>query len=354
MQETLLILTPGFPVDETDTTCLPLQQSLIRVLHEMYPQLDIHVVSLDYPYRKEPYRWHDLHITSFGSKRRGPLFNMLRHHKINKRLRSIASEKKLIGILSFWCTGPALAGKKLAAKTNIPHYCWIPGRDAEKKNKYIRSVRPDANELIALSDFIADEFEKNHGIRPAHLVTPGIDPRSFARHDAVKDIDLLAVGSLIPLKRYSVFLNVVAALKKQLPGIKAVLAGKGPEKERLEALIRQYGLENNITLTGELPHPEALQLMQRAKVFLHPSSYEGFGVVCLEALYSRARVISFCRPMKMEIKNWHIVSSEQEMIATTLQLLVQHPVQEPVAPFLISHTASAMMRLFNYKEATTC
>ena len=94
-----------------------------------------------------------------------------------------------------------------------------------------------------------------------------------------------------------------------MPGIKALLIGKGSEKNRLEQLITQLELQSNVVLTGELSYPEVLEQMQRAKVLLHPSSYEGFSGVCLEALYAGAHVISFCQARTQEIKQWHIVSS---------------------------------------------
>jgi glycosyltransferase involved in cell wall biosynthesis len=174
-------------------------------------------------------------------------------------------------------------------------------------------IPPKADELIALSDFLQNEFKTNHGVTPQHVIPAGIDTKQFINSAAEKDIDLLAVGSLIPLKQYSIFLEIVAGIKKQLPHITAVLVGNGPEKERLQTLITKSGLKTNVSLTGELPYPEVLQLMQRAKVFLHPSSYEGFFGVCLEALYARAHVISFCKPMKQDIENWHVVSSKVAM-----------------------------------------
>ena len=79
--------------------------------------------------------------------------------------------------------------------------------------------------------------------------------------------------------------------------VKAVLIGEGPERMKLQSLITALGLQSNISLTGELSHPEVLQWMQRTKIFLHPSSYEGFGVVCIEALHAGAHVISFVKPM---------------------------------------------------------
>ena len=66
--DTLVILTPGFPKSEADTTCLPMQQSLIKCLKEKYPQLNIIVLSFQYPYHKKTYNWFDITITSFDGK----------------------------------------------------------------------------------------------------------------------------------------------------------------------------------------------------------------------------------------------------------------------------------------------
>lgn len=57
-------------------------------------------------------------------------------------------------------------------------------------------------------------------------------------------------------------------------------------------MILDLSLSNNIEMTGLLQHHDSVQMMQRAKLLLHPSSYEGFGIVCIEALYARAHVIS--------------------------------------------------------------
>ena len=253
--------------------------------------------------------------------------------------------------MSFWYDECALVGKRFADKNGIKHFCWILGQDAKKSNKYIKYLKPKADELIALSDFIQDEFEKNHGIRPLQLIPPGIDTRQFATSTKERDIDLLAAGSLIPLKQYEVFIEIVAEIKKQLPAIKAMLVGNGPEKEKLQTHITKLGLQESITLTGELPQPQVLQLMQRTKLFLHPSSYEGFGVVNLEALYAGASVISFVRPMKQEIKNWHIVNNKEEMKEKALEILQNDNADHsPVLPFMICDCVKEISRLFRYSE----
>jgi glycosyltransferase involved in cell wall biosynthesis len=225
-----------------------------------------------------------------------------------------------VGLLSFWYGECAAVGQSFADKHGLKHFCWILGQDAKKDNDYPRKLSIQAASLVALSDFLQEEFTKNHGIEPRYIIPPGIVPTQFGP-SLQKDLDVVGAGSLIPLKQFEIFVEVIAKLKEKFPEIKAVLIGKGPGKEKLSALISNLGLERNISLTGELSYPDTLQFMQRAKIFLHPSSYEGFSGVCLEALYAAAHVISFCKPMKHDIRNWHIVHSKEEMSSLATSIL---------------------------------
>jgi glycosyltransferase involved in cell wall biosynthesis len=346
-EKTFVILTPGFPESEADTTCLPLQQQFVKSLKRQYPALNIIVLSFQYPYHKNLYKWFGIRVIPFGGRNKGGLQKLMLRRKINSVLKELNSQNKLFGLLSFWYNECALVGKKFGDKYGISHYCWILGQDARKENKYPRIIPPRPQELIALSDFVQNEFEKNHGIRPHNMVPPGIDEQLFERPSGKKDIDLLGVGSLIPLKQYDIFLEVVAGVKDQFSQIKGVLVGKGNEKEKLKSLISKQKLENNVTLTGELPYHEVLLTMQKAKVFLHPASYEGFGVVCLEALYSGAHVISFCKPMNTTITNWHIAKDKNEMIALAANILRDQKTEsKPVKVFTIDDTTTAIMKQF--------
>ena len=119
----------------------------------------------------------------------------------------------------------------------------------------------------------------------------------------------------------------------------------------MRKMINEKNVSSNLELTGELPHMEVLNLMQRSKVFLHTSAFEGFGVVCIEALHAGCHVISFTRPMHQTITNWHVVKNKEEMIKKTLELLTDSKTNyKPVTPYLIEDTARAMMQLFNYIE----
>lgn len=344
--KTLVILTPGFAASEADTTCLPMQQALVRTLKENYPELNIVILSFQYPFFKKTYQWYGATVISFGGKNKRGLSKLLLRPKIFSSLKKIQRTNNIIGLLSFWYGECAWVGKRFADKNNLRHYCWLLGQDAREGNRYVKYVKLKAGELIALSDFLQDEFERNYGTRPEHLIPPGVTTTHLDDLAKEKDIDIIAAGSLIPLKQYEILLDVIAAIKKQRPGVSAVLMGDGPERERLQSIITSKDLEQNITLTGELPHPEVLQWMQRGCIFLHPSSYEGFGVVCLEALQAGCRVISFCRPMKQEIEQWDIALDKDEMIQRTLALLDNKELtHKSIVPFTMKDAAYKMMKL---------
>lgn len=347
--KTLVILTPGFAKDESDSTCLPMQQSFIRCLNKMFPYLNIIILAFQYPYIKKTYKWHGNTVISFNGRNRGGLSKLFLFQKWNGAIKKIHKENKIDGLLSFWYTECALVGKRSAVKYNLKHYCWMWGQDAKKSNKYVLLARLRSDELVVFSDIMQDEFEKNYGVRPLHVIAPGIDVKDFSFNNKKKDTDIMAAGSLISLKRYEIFIQVIAEIRKQVPLIKAVLIGDGPEKSKLKNLIESANLQSNITLTGELPHPEVLEWMQRTKVFLHPSSYEGFGIVCIEALCSGAEVISFVKPMHTKIENWNIVATKEEMIQKTTEILTTSKTEyKSIIPYTIEQTVQKMAQLFSF------
>lgn len=345
--KTLVILTPGFPESETDSTCLPMQQHFITALQQNYPYLKIIVLSFHYPFYKKKYNWFGIPVISFGGKNQGGLVTYIIRSKVNTALKKINSENKIIAILSFWYGECALAGHRFAEQYRIKHYCWLLGQDARKGNKYVKRAALQAHQLVALSDFLQEEFEKNYGTRPLHLITPGV--KTLLNDAAVtnRDIDIIGAGSLIPLKQFDIFLEMIFKIKKQIPAVKAILIGEGSEKEALKRLIIKYNLQQNIVLTGALSNDDVLKIMQRSKILLHPSSYEGFSGVCQEALSAGTHVISFCRAMKYEIENWHIVTDKEEMKKKTFSIL-QNTDQYLPSEFIfsINDTAKAFAQLF--------
>jgi glycosyltransferase involved in cell wall biosynthesis len=352
-QPVLVILTPGFPENESDSSCLPFIQSLIRTINKDFPLIKIIALSFQYPFSSKEYFWNNNQIISFGGKNKGKLLRRFLWFRIWRKLKKLKDENNLIGLFSLWFGECAFIGNRFGNKYEITHRCWLLGQDARKNNKFVSRINPDTKELIAISDFVADQFFKNYLIRPRHVIPNGIEKTSFQNDSYERSIDVLGAGSLIPLKRYHLFINCIAGIQKTIPNVYAAMAGKGAEEMDLKNQITERLLQNNIFLNGEMTHESLLHLMQRTKVFLHPSSYEGFSMVCLEALYAGCHVISFCKPMNKDFDHWHIVKNEEEMIGKTLEILTSAAFEyKSVMPYSINETAKSVMNLFPHKPFT--
>ena len=346
MQKTLVILTPGFPSSVDDSTCLPMQQALTRSIHRQFPGLKIHVISFQYPYNEMVYDCAGATVHSFGNRNRGHLYALILRNKIVKRLELIQERDSIIGLLSFWYGECAAVGNIFAKKHSIPHYCWLLGQDARTGNKHPHRLKLESGNLIALSDFIRQEFFKNYSVLPARVISPGIEGNKINIVEKERDIDILGVGSLIPLKQFDIFLDMIQAISSQVPGLRCMIAGEGPEKERLLKKIMELELQSHVFMMGEISHSRVLECMNRTKVLLHPSSYEGFSGVCMEALSMGAFVLSFTRPMDNDIDQWYIAENKMDMVRKLIQLLKRQD-HKPVQVFPIENTALQIMELFD-------
>jgi glycosyltransferase involved in cell wall biosynthesis len=346
--KTLVVLTPGFPANEADSTCLPAQQIFIKALNANFPSLKIIIIPFQYPFVSSVYQWHSNTVIPLNGRNKSKFSRLTVWLQSWGKLKKINKDNNIIGILSFWCTECALIGKYFGRKNNLIYYSWILGQDARKKNKFIKWINPRPENLIAMSDFLAEEFHTNYSIKPAHIISNGIDTSLFNFTRGERYIDILGAGSLIPLKQYDIFITIIKQLTEHIPDVRSAICGKGPEEKKLYKIINNLQLQDNITLTGQKDHSEVLRLMCSSKIFLHTSSYEGFSTVCLEALYAGAHVISFCNPVKEKIKNWHIVNNKEEMLQTALKILQDANTNyEPVLPYSMSNSAREMMKLFD-------
>jgi len=349
--DTLIILTPGFPKNEADSTCVPPQQVFVKALQGAAPALNVIVLTFQYPFFSAEYSWNGIKVIAFGNRRNSRFYRKFTGIRVWQTLKRLHKEYRIIGLLSFWFGKCAYIGDVFGKKYRLKHYCWILGQDAKAGNKYVKRVKPQAGSLIALSDFIQREFKMNYAVRPEYIIPVGIDTRMFPPIESKRDIDILGAGSLIPLKQYDVFLEMIHFLKEFNPDIKAVICGGGMEMLRLKNMAERMDIAENISFMGIIPHNEVLAMMQRSKILLHTSEYEGFGVVCLEALYAGAHVVSFVKPMKQEIKNWHHADDKEDMALKLKDLLAVRKLRhEPILPYQIEDNARAMLKLFDHKN----
>ena len=91
---------------------------------------------------------------------------------------------------------------------------------------------------------------------------------------------VLSVGALIARKGHDVVIEAVA----RLPGVSAMIAGEGPDRAQLEALIRAKGLDARVRLLGSVPHGEIPGLVATADVMALASASEGLANAWVEAL----------------------------------------------------------------------
>lgn len=91
---------------------------------------------------------------------------------------------------------------------------------------------------------------------------------------------VVSTGALIPRKGHDVVIEAVASL----PGVMLLIAGEGPERPRLEALIARLGIADRVRLLGSIPHDLLPDLLAAADVFALASSSEGLANAWVEAL----------------------------------------------------------------------
>lgn len=115
-------------------------------------------------------------------------------------------------------------------------------------------------------------------------------PTGRAAAKAALGIDgplVVATGALIPRKGHDVAIEAVA----RLPGVSLRIAGEGPERARLDALIRRLGVADRVRLLGSVPHAELPGLLAAADVMALASASEGLANAWVEALASGVPIV---------------------------------------------------------------
>ena len=148
------------------------------------------------------------------------------------------------------------------------------------------------------------EFNRRHIVE--HY--PGVDPRRIAvarlgvnppppraaqagKPNSQSDpLTLVAVGRLHAVKNHAFLVRACAHLRALDVPFECFIAGEGPERRRLESLIRSAGLERQITLLGRVKREQLDSLYDRADVVALTSLSEGIPLVLMEAM-ARGRIV---------------------------------------------------------------
>ncbi len=145
--------------------------------------------------------------------------------------------------------------------------------------------------LVAPSEATRADLLRYYSLAPARVATVphGVDERFFElgrerRKEEVEPL-LLCVSTLHPHKNIERLVRVFGRFRATHPEYRLVLAGmRGFHAGSVEALIDALELRDSVRVTGWIEREELYGLYRRARGFLYPSAFEGFGMPVLEAL----------------------------------------------------------------------
>jgi glycosyltransferase involved in cell wall biosynthesis len=164
----------------------------------------------------------------------------------------------------------------------------LPKGLAEVGYAFENSVAPLAyrrSRIVTLSASSKAEIVGRLGMPESNVtvVPPGVEPH-FSPGSSRSEVPLVvAVGRLVPVKRFELMIESLVRLKPRHPELRAVIAGEGYERPMLEDLVRKHGAEDWIELPGHIDQAELIDLYRRAWVVASTSLREGWGMTVTEA-----------------------------------------------------------------------
>lgn len=151
--------------------------------------------------------------------------------------------------------------------------------------------------VVAISDFGRSQLymRSHHSDWPkVKVVHCGVERKFYEGADtpAPAAPRLVCVGRLCEAKGQLLLVEATARLAARGIAFELVLAGDGPMRGELEALIREYGLERQVRITGWISSAEVREEILAARALVLPSFAEGLPVVIMEAMALRRPVLA--------------------------------------------------------------
>jgi glycosyltransferase involved in cell wall biosynthesis len=319
----IIVLTPGFPANESDTTCLPFVQQVVQQIAVIRGHRSVKVISFQYPFVSSNYVWKGIEVHPLGGRNRSGLMRTWVWFRAISLVIRFRIRQPVSGLLCFWLTECAFAGRLAASLSRLPLFVWLQGQDAREGNPYARMVKPAGRELIAISQSQKQLFTSNYKTEPHHVAGNGIDPSAFPPlNTGARNVDILGVGSLVAVKNFRLFIEVINEIRRIFPMVKAEIIGDGELRREIQQMIETWDMGANIVLRGQMSHPEVLQRMNESKILIHTSCFEGNSGVILEALYSGCQVLSTVPPDAKKFPgSFHRCSGLTEFVLVAGRLL---------------------------------
>jgi len=138
--------------------------------------------------------------------------------------------------------------------------------------------------IVSVSKRTRKDLKRIKKSEKSVLIPNGIDLASIIKiKPSDEGSDILFVGRLIKEKNVDTLINTIKLTREKIPDIKCFIIGDGPERAKLEKLAQELNIQNNIIFKGFMHYDDLISYMKSSKVFVLPSTREGFGIVVIEA-----------------------------------------------------------------------
>ena len=220
---------------------------------------------------------------------------------------------------------PALTGSIISFFTKLPHVTTIhdifSGFDKNFWKKWARQTNVSYTNAKLVPIFekliMKSRFDCIHTVSETtkrDIQQLGGEKRIFVIPNCIKNEEqikgdrntsqFIYLGRLVFYKNIEIILRAFKIVSKEFPNSTLVIVGDGPHKEKLQELVRNLDIANNVTFTGYVTPLQKKKLLAESNALLFPSLIEGFGLVMLESFQQNTPVIvSDIAPMSEIIEN---------------------------------------------------
>lgn len=183
--------------------------------------------------------------------------------------------------------------------------CLKNSRYYKREWEKIEWTMANVDEIVFIAQKGQDNFLKLFpNIDPAKtfVMLNGIDDLTEEQKKEVAEIRnkeynfkyrLCCTGTINTRKGHLYIIEALHQISKdKLAEIHVDFLGDGPQREELEELVRQYGLENHVKFHGSVPNVEVYRHLAEQNVYILMSQNEGLPISIIEAMRAGLPVIS--------------------------------------------------------------